>query len=171
MKYSEKSDWQSVDGLISHWHEEVSLNQVSHAQASSYYNGLHYAFGAPVVICSSVVGTAAFTQLHQEANDRLRLMAGILSVVSVVLASLQTFLGFGERAEKHRTLGVGYEEVRMEIEELQNLPVHDRGKVKDRLDKLRQKIDHLGHGSPSVPKFVNRRANAKKPRHKTTGRS
>jgi len=167
MKYSEKSDWQSVDGLISDWLEEVCLNQVNHARASRYYNWLHYTFGAPVVICSSIVGTAAFTQLHQQANDKIRVMAGLLSVVSVVLSSLQTFLGFGERAEKHRALGAGYERVRKEIEELQNLPVHDRGRVKDRLDMLRQNIDHLGDGSPSVPKFVHHHANAKKPWHKT----
>ena len=166
MSYDAKSDWNSVKGLISEWHNEVCLNQDRHTSAAQFYNRLHYFLGVPVVVFSSVVGTAAFASLHREANDELRLVAGIISVVSAILASLQTFLGFGERSEKHRSLGVGYEKVRKEIEEIQRLPIHLRGSVKVQLDSLRQKMDALGDGSPDVPNYVHRQAKADVPRNK-----
>ena len=168
MSIDKTSDWNSVQGLISDWYKEVSLNQDSHSQAAKLYNRLHYWLGVPVVIFSTVVGTAAFASLHQQANDEVRMGAGIVSVVSAILASLQTFFGFGERAEKHRALGVGYEKARKEINEIQKLPIHLRGNVKERLDRLRQTMDALGDGSPDVPAYVHRRARAKKPRHETT---
>jgi hypothetical protein len=154
MKYNTQTDWAAVENLISDWRAQACSNQDLHARAAKHYRKMHYWLGIPVVVISSAVGSVAFASLHEQGNDRIRLAAGIISMVAAILASLQTFLGFGERAEKHRAVGIGYERVRQEIEEIQGLPVHLRGNVKERLDVLREKMDALADDSPEVPRAL-----------------
>jgi hypothetical protein len=124
---------------------------------------MNYWLGIPVVVCTTIVGTTVFATLQQGDNQvhpKVKIAAGVISVISAVLASLQTFLSFGERAEKHRVVGSGYGGILKEIEELQSLPVHLRGDVKQNVDTLREQMNALAKESPEVPIRIHRRAQA-----------
>src|SRR5262249_42675968 len=101
---------------------------------------------------SALVGSAAFTQIHEQGNDRVRLAAGLLGILSALLASLQTFFKFQESAEKYRTVGIGYEKVEEEIEEFRALGVHGRKDVQSFLDSIRKRMSALADGSPEIPR-------------------
>src|SRR5664279_1280026 len=64
--------------------------------------------GIPVVVLSSIVGTSIFASLNSSPENGWKVAVGIVSVVSVVLAALQTLLGFAEKAKAHRTAGAKY---------------------------------------------------------------
>jgi hypothetical protein len=96
----------------------------------------------------------------QAPNNTVRIFAGVLSMVSAVLAGLQTFFGFGEAAGKYRTVGVGYEKVEKEIEETLALPVHIRGDVKERIDTIREEMNTLADDSPEIPRHEHPEDNA-----------
>jgi hypothetical protein len=71
-----------------------------------------------VVALTTVVGTSVFATLSRtHVNTGLQVAVGMLSVLAAVLASLQTFLRFGERAEKHRRAAEHWASIRREIDE------------------------------------------------------
>ena len=81
----------------------------------------------------------------------MRVTAGVLSIVSAVLAGLQTFLGFGSAAEKYRSVGQQYGQLENEIEKIQALPVNLRGGLVERINSLENRFNALAQGSPEVP--------------------
>jgi hypothetical protein len=145
------NNWQSVEELLVDWSRQACRNRARSAKKAKRYRKLHYGLGIPVVIFSSIVGSAAFTQIQEPPNDRVRILAGALSLTAAVLAGLQVFLGFGEAAEKYRVVGIGYEQVEKEIEEIRALPVHLRGDLRERIDNVKQQMNKLADDSPDIP--------------------
>ena len=76
--------------------------------------------GIPVVILTTIVGTTVFSSIASSSTNSIILLvvAGLLSVVAAVFSSLNTFLNYGELAERHRNASVKYGNLRREIEEL-----------------------------------------------------
>jgi hypothetical protein len=148
----EVMDWNIVGKLLSDWSKQACINRKTSSRKARYYKRMHYLLGIPVIMFSSIVGSAAFTQIHQVGNNTVRVFAGVLSIVAAVLAGLQTFFGFGETAEKYRAVGIGYEKVENDIEEIQGLPVHLRGKIRELVDSLRERMDTLADSSPEIPR-------------------
>jgi hypothetical protein len=86
-----------------------------------------------------------------------RILIGLISVAAAILASLQTFLRFAERAEKHRSVGAQAGALRREIEQLLAAGESEHLEA-DRLDNLRKEIDKLSADAPSVSELVWTRA-------------
>jgi len=70
-----------------------------------------------------------------------------MSIVTAILSALQSFLGFNDKAEKHRTAGSRYNMVGRELELWLAQPQEDLG----RLESIRQRIDTLAQESPHIP--------------------
>jgi hypothetical protein len=77
---------------------------------------LHYWLGVPTVVLSAMVGTAVFVALGKVVDVWAQVAVGLTSMTAAVLAALQTFLRFAERAEQNRKLAAGFASLRREIE-------------------------------------------------------
>jgi hypothetical protein len=77
-------------------------------------------------------------------------IAGGLSGLAAILASLQTFFRFGEKAATHGSAADWYAAIRRDIEELLALPRHLRGDVRTRLDGIRKEINKASHKAPEL---------------------
>jgi hypothetical protein len=111
-------------------------------------------FGIPVVVLTTLIGTSVFATLEENVAVEYRIVVGALSAVAAVLASLQTFLRFPERAEKHRAAGEHWSSVRREISQMLALhPTYlaSRGDPKAYLDDLRGRMDEIAAQSPEMP--------------------
>jgi cell fate (sporulation/competence/biofilm development) regulator YlbF (YheA/YmcA/DUF963 family) len=74
----------------------------AHDIAADQLRRWHYGMGIPVVVLTTVVSTTAFTALSAADNVRaIAIGTGLLSMLAAVMASLQTFLSFGERSNAH----------------------------------------------------------------------
>lgn len=147
-----KHNWHAVEGLLSDWSQQACFNSLHSRKKAKHAKWLHRGLGILIIIFSSIVGSAAFSQIHaQTGNNRVRLLAGVLSIVAAILAGLQTFFHFGETAEKYRAVGIGYEKVEKEIEEILALPESLRGKLPEQLDSIRDQMNTLADGSPEIP--------------------
>src|SRR5687768_488725 len=89
--------------LLKQWQKRICRMQFEHDLESRYYEKLNWKLGIPVVVLSAMVGASIFGTLQQTALLWLKITTGFLSVVTVVLSSLQTFLGFGNRAAGHKS--------------------------------------------------------------------
>jgi hypothetical protein len=79
-----------------------------------------------------------------------RVLIGILSVVAAVLAALQTFLRFAERAEKHVVAGDWYAAIARQIDELLAFPPERRGDPKEVLERLRKEMNKASQSYPEI---------------------
>jgi hypothetical protein len=136
--------------LLTRWLKRARESLFSHYTAAENCAKLNRRLGIPVLILTTIVGTSVFASLQQKVDPILQILVGLISVAAAILSGLQTFLGFAERAEKHRMTAARYSALRREIEFLltfeNNTKLHDP----EHLDALRIKIDKLGEEAPSI---------------------
>ncbi|HEX9937739.1 MAG TPA: SLATT domain-containing protein [Longimicrobium sp.] len=147
--------------FLREWYDRVSHTQRAHYRSADHFGRKSYALGIPVIALSTLVGTSVFATLQKQPSLWLQIAVGLASVVAAVLASLQTFLGWAARAEKHRIAGAKYGAVGRELEamlESTNTPTDEQ------IAKLREKLDTLALESPNNPLGIYRGA-----KQQTTG--
>jgi conflict system pore-forming effector with SLATT domain len=148
-KGTEQAVWTpKIEQLLQDWRNRVYAAQAAYYQEAERLRRRQYQLGIPTVIVSSLVGTAVFADLDKVTT--LRWVVGSVSILAAVLASLQTFLKFGENATLHGVAADWFAAIRREIEELLVLPVDLRGNPKSCLDAIRQEINKAGQKSPEL---------------------
>ena len=146
---SDGPDWSvQVSHLLEDWHKRVYAAQSAHYAAADLFRLLNYVVGVPAVVFSSIVGTALFAGLEHDSPRTLAVASA--SILAAVLAGLQTFLRFPERAAQHATAADWYSAIRRDIEETLHLPVESRGKAKDSLDSVRKEMNRAGQDAPEL---------------------
>lgn len=106
---------------------------------------LNYWIGVPVVIVTALAGSAIVAN-HTSANP-LPLWVGIITVSAAVLASLQTFFRFGERAAFSAVAGNRYARLRRRIEDCLTSPSEE---FAGRLADIQKLEDDAGDQSPPI---------------------
>lgn len=88
----------------------VRAHRMARAQflASKRAATLRAWLGVPAVIAGAVVGSSIIASISIRTNELVVLAAGVASLLTAGLTALQTFFGYAERAEKHRTAGATY---------------------------------------------------------------
>jgi hypothetical protein len=140
-----------IEELLRDWQQRVTAARTAHYALASRLRRSHLLLGIPAVVFSSVVGTSLFATLTKEkVNSTLRLVIGAVSVLAAIFAALQTFLRFGERAEKHVIAADWYSAIRREIAEILALPAAVREHPKECLDRIRKEMSKISQQSPEI---------------------
>lgn len=137
-----------VTQLLEDWRLRVYAAQSAHYAVANVCRRLNYALGIPAVILSSIVGTAIFAGLDHDSPRTI--VVACVSILAAVLAGLQTFLRFPERAAQHATAADWYSAIRRDIEQVLHLPVESRGKAKECLDRIRKEMNRVGQDAPEL---------------------
>lgn len=149
-----KVPWtEPVLSLLRDWQERAAVSQDAHYVIATRLGRYNLLFGIPVVVFATVVGTSVFATLQENVDAGWRIAIGIVSVLAAVLASLQTFLRFQERAEKHRAAAELWAAIRREIDQM--LALHpeylaERSDPKQYLDQLRSRMGEVSSQSPEI---------------------
>ncbi|MDQ4023933.1 MAG: SLATT domain-containing protein [Actinomycetota bacterium] len=149
-----KIPWtEAVLSLLADWQRRAAVSQDAHYVRATRLTKFNIWFGVPVVALTTFVGTSVFATLQEDVRTDLRILVGFVSVLAAVLASLQTFLRFQERAEKHRAAAELWSALRREIDEM--LALHpdylaERSDPKAYLDELRRRMDEVSGQSPEI---------------------
>ena len=80
--------------LLGQWLIGLRILHLGNFYASKHCTRLNQLFGIPVVITTGIVGSAIFASIGKTQNHTLQICA----ISATVLASLQTFLGYANRA-------------------------------------------------------------------------
>lgn len=129
------------------WYERASNVGYSHYRSAQRFSRLNFWLGLPTVVFATIVGTSVFATLQSKPEFWWQVTVGLLSIAAAILSGLQSFLGFNDKAEKHRTAGSKYNAVGRELELWLSQPEEDNV----RLDAIRQRIDALAQESPHIP--------------------
>ena len=146
----------AVEELLKNWHARVYAAQTAYYEVAERFRRRNYQMGIPVVIVSSLGGTAVFSDFGNKWSIG-KWLVGSVSILAAVLASLQTFLKFGENATLHGAAADWFAAIRRDIEEILALPPEARGKPKACLDSIRAEMNKAGQKSPELSEHLWRR--------------
>jgi hypothetical protein len=145
------STWnQGAERLLMDWHRRVAAAEDAHFRLAERLEKAHTSLGLPVVILTTFVGTGVFATLKSSGDYGFRLAVGIVSVLAAIVAGIQTFLRFSQRAMKHRSAATRYSAMRREIAETLALPPEARGNARQILAGLRDRMDKLSDQAPEI---------------------
>ena len=132
--------------------------------AARHNDTYRYWLGVPTIIFVTVVGSSVFASLDAQVDISLKIILGMVSITSAVLASFQTFHNFAGRAEIHRVTAIKYKAIVRELEQLLAGSARQLPEKSDFLNDLRQRLDDLELEAPvvadSIYRLVEERYNA-----------
>jgi hypothetical protein len=85
--------------ILRQWHRGLSISHKAHAVAATAFHHRNLYLGIPVVLLSTIAGTAIFGSLESSPEIWAKIFVGLLSLAAAILASLQTFLRYSELSE------------------------------------------------------------------------
>ncbi len=148
------SPWRpAVLKLLRDWDQRAAASAETHYNHAARLSRRNVQLGIPVVALSTFVGTSVFATLQEDVSAYFRILVGGISVTAAVMASLQTFLRFAERAERHRVAADSWSAIRREISQMLALhPTYlaSRGDPQKYLDDLRRRMDDVAAQAPEM---------------------
>jgi hypothetical protein len=138
--------------LLADWTARVTAAQHAHYYLMTQLRRRNLMLGIPVIVLTAAVGTALFTSIANTdaASVWAKVAAGAVSALAGVLAAIQTFLKFSERAEKHAVAADWLAAVRRELETVAATPEKARGNPSDVLEGLRKEINKISQTAPGI---------------------
>jgi hypothetical protein len=151
-----ETEWQPITQLLAQWRTRAQYAQYCHFAAANYLRNLHYYLGIPSIFLSTLVGTSIFATLEQhDGNHWMRITVGLISVLTAGLSTVQTFLRFEERAERHRTAGTQYGKLGRMMEQFYLLyHAYDVVELHRLISEIREQLDELDKISPEIPQHI-----------------
>ena len=134
------------------WYQRAAVVAHGHYRAAMRYAKLNYWFGFPAVVLATIVGTSVFATLQAKPEFWWQVTVGLMSIAAAILSALQSFLGYNDKAERHRVAGSRYNVVGRELELWLTLPSEDL----EKLNSIRTRIDTLAQEAPHIPESVHK---------------
>lgn len=145
------------------WQARVACLKSAHFQSSNRYDRLNALLGTALIVVSALVGAlAALTPSFQQYKCIWDWLTPIASLVATVLAGLQIFFRYSERAERHRQAGSNYARLEMILdlrggEQPQGGQEGTSTKAVHPLEEVLSEWAWLTSGGPVIPRSIYRR--------------
>ena len=151
-------EWHSQQSkLLKNWAEVASSYRWMHNQAYMGYKKSNLWFMIPLIIMSTVAGTASFAQstFPEVIRHYVPQMVGAINLISAILTTIYQFLKISEYMESHRISSINYGKLARTLTVELNLPIKDRNSGgAECVKNSRTEIDRLIEQSPAIPKHV-----------------
>lgn len=150
--------WHSQQELIlKKWSEIGSSYRYLHDKSFSKYNTQNLRFALPVIIISTITGTANFAQSSFPTAwvSYVPLAIGFLNLTAGLITTIAQFLRVSELLEGHRSASIAYSKFSRNISVELSLPIDQR--TSDGFDFVvlcRQELDRLIEQSPNIPNTI-----------------
>ena len=143
--------------LLKNWAEVASSYRWMHNQAYMIYKKKNLNFMIPLIIMSTVTGTANFAQstFPEGIRPYVPQIIGAINLISAIMTTIYQFLKISEFMESHRISSINYGKLARTITVELSLPVKDRNSGGAECVKVsRTEIDRLIEQSPAIPKKI-----------------
>jgi len=143
--------------LLKNWGEIAASYRWLHNQTHNRYRKKNFYFMIPLIVMSTLTGTANFAQSTFPLVIRpyVPQLIGAINLISAILTTIYQFLKISEYMESHRIASINYGKFSRNITVELNLPVKNRSIAGNDLVKIsRIDIDRLIEQSPPIPNKV-----------------
>jgi hypothetical protein len=143
--------------LLKEWADKAQCYELLHHKSHIVYKRRHAWFVIPVIIISTVTGTANFAQdkITDEGKKNIFVMiVGGFNIFAAIITTISQFLKISEMNEGHRVASYSWGKYYRHIRtELAKHPL-DRINPTDMLAMAKEEYDRLLELSPMIPKQV-----------------
>lgn len=143
--------------VLKEWGEAAACYRYMNYQAFLMFQKLNMRFTLPVIVLSTITGTANFAQEQFPLSIRSSVpsIIGGLNLIAGIIATIMQFLKINELMESHRSASQMYGKLSRKIRLELNLPLVNRTlDGADMVSDCHQEMDRLIEQSPPIPKSV-----------------
>jgi len=135
---------------LKEWDRRVSRAVEAHYESAKKLRRNHYILGIVALVIVILMGALKDLKTNEDYKPLCSAIFYVISVVATILVSFQTFLNYGQRAEKHREAASKYGSVRRQIEYLAKKEFSTEDALQETIEKLTKTIDSLSESTPEV---------------------
>lgn len=145
---------------MAEWSDKAGCYRWLHDRCEKKYSRLNMGITIPVIILSTLTGTANFaldgfiSPDDQDAKKYAQAAIGAVSIFAGILTTLGNFLRFAQGSESHRVAGIAWGKFQRQIAVELAIAPKDRIDCMDFLKICRAELDRLIEQSPPVPDDV-----------------
>ena len=151
----EPKEWhKQQESILKRWSEIGSSYRFMHDRSFTKFNTQNFRFALPVIVISTITGTANFAQGSFPTSwaPYVPLGIGFLNLTAGLLTTVAQFLRVSELLEGHRAAAIAYSKFSRNISVELSLPREDRSKGgTEFVNMCRIELDRLIEQSPNVP--------------------
>ena len=143
--------------ILKAWGEAAACYRYMHYQAYCSYKNQSMKFTIPLIIVSTITGTANFAQetFPPTVQPFVPSAIGGLNLITAIATTIMQFLKINELMEGHRVASVQYGKVSRTIRLELTLPLSERTQNgTNMIENMRAEYDRLIEQSPNVPKYI-----------------
>ena len=156
--YNMESMWNEYhENVLRQWGEASACYRYMHHRAFLKFKRLSLRFNLPVIVLSTVTGTANFAQSTFPESMRASAPAiiGGMNLIAGLIATIMQFLKINELMENHRTAALGHGSLSRNIRLQLSLPREERKKEGLKfVEDCKGEYDRLLEQSPAIPKQI-----------------
>jgi hypothetical protein len=145
------------ENVLRQWGEASACYRYMHHRAFLKFKRLSLRFNLPVIVLSTISGTANFAQNTFPENMRASAPAiiGGMNLIAGLIATIMQFLKINELMENHRTAALGHGSLSRNIRLQLSLPREERKKEGLKfVEECKSEYDRLLEQSPPIPKQI-----------------
>lgn len=143
--------------ILKNWSEIGSSYRYLHDKSFMKYNSQNLRFALPVIVISTITGTANFAQksFPEAWAAYVPLGIGFLNLTAGLITTIAQFLRVSELLEGHRSASIAYSKFSRNIAVELSLPVSQRtNNGFDFIVTCRTELDRLIEQSPNIPTII-----------------
>ena len=144
------------EDILADWADKAMCYRWLHSKSNEKYYILNIWFTIPVIIISTITGTANFAQdrFADSYKDIAVMFIGGLNIVAGIISTIQQFLKIAQLNESHRVSSIAwdkfYRNIRVELSKSRR----ERTPVIHLLKNSKEEFDRLMETSPSIKEDV-----------------
>ena len=150
-----KRQWHAQqEDILKEWSEQAGCYRWMHERAYQVYKKQNMRFSIPVIVISTITGTANFAQsgFPESIKGCAPLIIGTLNLAAGLITTIAQFLRVSELLEGHRAASIAYSKLSRNIAVELSLPSAERSMPGiDYIKQCRSDIDRLIEQSPPIP--------------------
>lgn len=155
LENEEEKVWhKQQEAILKKWSEIGSSYRFMHDRSYTKYNTQNFRFALPVIIISTITGTANFAQgtFPSSWQPYVPLGIGFLNLSAGLLTTVAQFLRVSELLEGHRAAAIAYSKFSRNISVELSLPREERTSGgTEFVNTCRNELDRLIEQSPNIP--------------------
>ena len=150
-------DWTPEhEQILIEWADKAMCYRWLHAKANAMFSSLNAWYTVPVIIISTLTGTANFAQerVPFAYQGYFSMIVGGFNILAGIITTIQQFLKITQLNEAHRVSSIAWDKFYRNIKiELAKHP-SERIDVKQMIKMSKEEFDRLMETSPNVPEKI-----------------
>jgi hypothetical protein len=144
------------EAILIEWADKAMCNRWLHSKSNALYSYLNAWYTIPVIVISTVTGTANFAQERVPVNyqNYFAMIVGGFNILAGIITTIQQFLKITQLNEAHRVSAIAWDKFYRNIKiELAKHP-DERMEVSQMLKMNKEEFDRLMETSPNIPEKI-----------------